>query len=131
MNPAYKHLDAKLRLAELTIGQWLGAVCGLGGALLWGFSLSPFGPTLTLVSAIYVGALPAGAAFVASVSEVDVWLIVRSAAHWRRSQTRFVAGAAAAPARGYLVHPEAAGAGARDRPVELAEIDLASLWKES
>lgn len=130
MNVAYKHLDSKLRVADLTIGQWLGVIAGLMLAFVWGFYLSPFGTYLTLISAIYLGAVPAGATMLASVSEFDLWLLVRSAARWRRREGRFVPGPGDS-ARGYIVHEDPREHDADAVRRQQADLDLASLWEES
>jgi hypothetical protein len=128
MNLAYKHLDAKLRIAELSVGQWIGIVIGLGVGIVWGVYLSPFGATPTLVSAIYLGALPAGSALVGNVTSVSPWLIVRSAVDWRRRDGRFLPGAGA-EAHGYVVVPDpSARRSARAVDAEDGG-DLASLWE--
>src|SRR5438309_3871320 len=99
MNVAYKHLDAKLRIAELTIGQWLGISLGLGIGLVWGFFLSPLGAYLTLFTAIYLAAIPCGGVLAGALYEIDLFLVVRSAVRWLRLDGRFVAGAGAAVRR--------------------------------
>lgn len=130
MNVAYKHLDSKLRIAELTIGQWMCVGLGAAIAIGWGFYLRPpLGTTLTAITAVYLGALPAGAAVLANASEFDVLLIVRSAFRWRRHEGLFTPGPGGS-ARGYVLredHQEGPGAKARQRAPEL---DLASLWEE-
>src|SRR4051794_41657713 len=105
MNVAYKHLDAKLRVAQLTVGQWLGAFAGVAVAVVWGCYVSPFGLYVTLVSSIYLGALPAGGTFLASVTEFDVWLLARSGVRWRRREGRFVPGSGSS-ARGYVLRED-------------------------
>jgi hypothetical protein len=129
MNIAYKHLDAKLRIAELSIGQWIGAIVGAVVGICWGVYVSPFGPTVTLTSAIYLAALPAGAAFLANAGEFSLWLLIRSALAWRRREGRFLPGPGAS-AHGYVVTAAAGGVGgaASRAPVDL---DLATLWGES
>jgi hypothetical protein len=127
MNLAYKHLDAKLRIAELSVGQWIGVLAGLALGIVWGVYVSPFGPTPTLISAIYLGALPAGAAFLGNVTEISPWLIVRAAFAWRRREGRHLPGAGQS-ARGYVVTEQAVEDGGRRAAVEA---DLASLWGES
>ena len=73
MNIAYKHLDTKLRIGELTIGQWLAVALGVGIAGGWALYVHPpIGATLTAVTAVYLGALPAGAALMASSSEFNL-----------------------------------------------------------
>lgn len=129
MNIAYKHLDARLRIAELSIGQWTGILLGLAIGIGWGVYLSPFGPTLTLTSAIYMGAVPVGAAFLANTTEFSAWLLLRSAVAWRRREGRFLPGPGGS-VHGYVVtaaEPGEHGAAARRGALDL---DLATLWGE-
>lgn len=129
MNVAYKHLDAKLRVADLTIGQWLGVIAGVVLAFVWGVYLSPFGAYVTLLSAIYLAGIPIGATLLASVTEFNLWLLIRSALRWRRSGGRYVPGPGESP-RGYVVREDVAEVeAARDR-LEVADLDPSSLWKE-
>jgi hypothetical protein len=129
VNIAYKHLDTKLRVADLTIGQWLSVFAGLALAVLWGMYLSPFGTYVTLLSAIYLGGIPIGASLLAGITEFDLWLLIRSAMRWRRREGRFV------PGPGDLAHGYVVSDDERDRTeaarVHLDDLDLASLWEES
>jgi hypothetical protein len=126
MNPSYKHLDAKLRIAELTIGQWVGIIVGALVGLVFGLYVSPFGPIPSLILAIYLGGLPAGAVFVASFSEFDLWVLMRSAWQWRRRDARYIAGPGA-PTDGYhIVEPVSEQQASR-----MDDLDLAVLWGET
>jgi hypothetical protein len=129
MNLAYKHLDSRLRIAELSIPQWIAVLGGVGIAVVWWMYLSPLGPSLTLVSAIYLGALPAGAAILASSTEFDLWLLARSALAWRRADGRYARGAGER-AQGYAVHEDEAALALQQRRQDAIELDLESLWKE-
>jgi hypothetical protein len=91
-NTAYKHLDAKLRIAELTVGQWSGIFAGVVLALIYGYFVHPFGTMLTLVSAVYLGGIPVAASLLAGFSEFDLWLLVRSAVRWRRRDGWYLPG---------------------------------------
>jgi hypothetical protein len=130
VNVAYKHLDAKLRIADLTIGQWISVLVGIGVAAVWGLYLSPLGTYLTLVSSVYFGALPAAAALLASMSEFDLWLVLRSALRWYRLEGRFASGPGGS-AHGYVVRADRGGHAPRprERP-RVRELDPASLWEE-
>jgi hypothetical protein len=130
VNSAYKHLDAKLRIAELTIGQWLCVALGGAIAVGWGFYLRPpLGPTLTAVTAVYLGALPAGAALLASFSEFDLFLLVRSAIRWRRREGRFTPGPGSS-IHGYLLHTEDQDAPRRPQHRPAPDLDLTTLWED-
>jgi hypothetical protein len=128
MNSAYKHLEAKLRVGEFTLGQWLGLFVGAITALTWGFYVSPFGAYVTLFSACYIGGLPAAAIFLAAMSEVDIVLIARSAVRWRREEGRFLAGPGPATS-GYVVRGETAAERSHRDDGQLADLDLQALWE--
>lgn len=128
MNAAYKHLDSKLRIAELTIGQWVGVIVGLASGIAWGVYVSPFGATVTLTSAMYLAALPIGAALCASATDFDPWLTLRSALSWRRLDGRFLPGPGSR-ASGYVVAPDPGAAEDAARLQRPADIDLGSLWE--
>ena len=75
--PAYKQLEAKTRIADLTLGQWVGVVAGVLCALVVIAWLKPFGTYANLVLGVYLGGIPITIALVVSVGEFDVWLLVR------------------------------------------------------
>jgi hypothetical protein len=127
MNTAYKHLDSKLRIAELTLAQWIGVLAGLAAGIVWGNYLSPLGSSLTLISSVYIAALPAAAALFARLTDFDPMLVIRSALAWRRLEGRFVPGPGDS-ASGYIVTEQLDPGASPDRE---AELDLAALWEES
>jgi len=128
MNPAFKHLETKLKIAELTIRQWITILIGLFAAILYADFLHPFGTMLTIATAIYIGGLPLAAAIVSGSSEFDAWLLLKSAVRWRSADDRFLPGSGGLTV-GYEVHPDANG---RDRSGghRVEELDLAMLWGE-
>lgn len=128
VNLAYKHLDAKLRIADLTVGQWLGVFAGGVIAVVYGSYVHPFGTMLNLVSAVYLGGLPAAVALLAGLSDFDLPLLLRSAVEWRNADGRYLAGPGT-PTPGYRVletqaTSDYAGNG-------LAQLDLEQLWGDS
>jgi hypothetical protein len=127
VNVAYKHLEARLKIGELTLGQWAGLFCGVMLTIGWGVYLSPLPPMLTLVTAIYLGGVPVAAVFLASFSEFDLWLLAGSALRWRRLDGRFLPGPGAGTP-GYRVSRPADDArhGARERD---SALDLVALWE--
>lgn len=129
MNVAYKHLDSKLRVADLTIGQWIAALGGVAAGVVWGIYLSPLGPSLTLVTSVYLVALPVAAALFANLTEFDPWLMVRSAFAWRRLEGRFLPGPGDA-ARGYVVR-DTEPAQVATAAAQSLHVDLEALWKEN
>jgi hypothetical protein len=128
MNVAYKHLEAKLRIGELSLGQWLALFVGAITALMWGFYISPFGMSLTIFTACYIGGIPGAAIFLATNSDVDIVLLLRSAVRWRREEGRYVAGSGDARP-GYALAADAGEAHATNGSQQLTELDLAALWE--
>lgn len=126
MNPAFKHLESKLRIGEFTIAQWAATVAGLIAALVWGLYLSPLGSALTMLTATYLFGLPAVAAFLLSVSDFDVWLLVRSAMRWWRTNGRFQPGPGDR-VRGYVLTATDRDLG-DDLTDETPDLDLEALW---
>ena len=124
MVPAYRQLEAKTRIAELTLGQWVGAIAGVLCALVVIAWLRPFGTYADLVVGVYLGGIPVTIALVVSVGEFDVWLLVRAAWRWWRTDGRYAAGPGGA-ARGYqLTGAEPPGAS-----VGASAIELQRLWE--
>ena len=122
MVPAYKQLEAKTRIAELTLGQWVGAIVGVLCALVVIAWLRPFGTYADLVVGVYLGGIPVTIALVVSVGEFDVWLLVRAAWRWWRTDGRYAAGPGGA-ARGYqLTGAEPPGASVRASAIELQRL---------
>ena len=129
MNPAYKHLDAKLRFAGLTLGQWAAVLISLTVAVGWGEFLHPLSGMLNTMTAVYIGGLPGGAAWFMSEAEVDVLMRVRAFARWRRGEDRFLPGSSER-AHGYVLNEQSAGrvrSEGFDR--EFATASMGALWQ--
>ena len=125
MNVAFKHLEAKLRFGELTIGQWTAVVVGLLFGLVFAQYLSPVGGVWGMVLGIYLGAVPASAAFFASLSEFDLGGLLVAALRGRRQPMRYLPGGGRG-AQGYrLVADSECSAGT---PAGRDELDLEALW---
>ena len=125
MNVAFKHLEAKLRFGELTIGQWAAVACGLLFGVLFAQYLSPLGGVWGMVVGIYLGAVPASAAFFASLSEFDLGGLLAAALRRWRQPACYLPGAGRS-ARGYRLVPdgdETASAGAASQ-----QLELEALW---
>jgi hypothetical protein len=124
---AYKHLDSKMRVAELTLGQWGGVFAGLMLGIGYAYFLHPLGTMFATVTAVYLGGLPAAAALLAGFSEFDAWLLLRSALRWRRMNGRHLPGPGLSTP-GYRIEEQEIGIRERDR---LSTIDPASLWSDA
>lgn len=127
MNVAYKHLESKLKIGEFTITQWAGFFVGVMAALMWVMYLSPFGAYITLVTSVYLGGLPAGAAFLASVSDFDLWLHLKALVRHRRMIGRYVPGPGAAVG-GYVLTADRSEILAAAAVSPDDDLDLAELW---
>lgn len=92
MNPAYKHLTDRLRIAELTIPQIAGLFAGLMSGLVFALYLSPFSPYLTLFVSIYIASVPVGTVLLATSTEFDLWLYVKACVGELLSDGRYMAG---------------------------------------
>jgi hypothetical protein len=126
VNVAYKHLETRLRIAELTLWQWASIGTGLAVALIWALYVSPFGPSVTLFSAVYLGGIPAAAAWLASEAEFDLFLRIRSMWHWRKRRDRYIPGPETDPEGYRLTVPEAEAEPSMNG--HFADLDLAALW---
>lgn len=124
MNPAYTTIQDKLRLAELTIAQWAGVAVGGLLAVAWVMFLSPFGTAVTLFVAVYLAAVPAGAVWLAGVSEFDFAQLLRGAWRYHRTPGLFIAGGG--EASGYCVEVDPHRR--ERRGDETADVDFADLW---
>jgi hypothetical protein len=94
MDPSvsYRHLDSKLRLGELTFGQWGCVAAGVLAAIGYALYLHPFGAYLTLATAVYLAGIPALLALIASLYEVRLGLIARSIVRHLREEGRYLPG---------------------------------------
>jgi hypothetical protein len=126
MNLAYKHLNARLKIGEFTVGQWAVVFAGLLVTLLWGFYLSPFGPYVSVITAVYFGGLPISLAFVASFAEFNLWRFGRAAWKWGLAQGRYTPGAGST-AKGYVITPDPRARHAATRAGN-GQPDLSTLW---
>jgi hypothetical protein len=129
MNVAYKHLDTKLRVAELTVGQWITVAVGMAIGLAWGLYLSPLGPSLTLMTSVYLVVLPVAATLFANLTEFDPWLLLRSAVAWRRREGRFAPGPGDG-LRGYTVREDEQADRTVSQRSEPPEMEIEALWEE-
>lgn len=126
MNVAYKHLNAKLRIGDLTKGQWGSVLAGVLLMLGWGFYLSPLSTYPTIISAVYLGGVPIALAMLASYAEVNVWRFALKGVVWLRADGRYVAGAGD-EVQGYRLTPDPRTE--REAARSLCQpLDLSGLW---
>ena len=129
VNPTYKHLEAKLRLGGLRLGQWFQLVLAGGVAVVFGMYVSPLpaGPTIAL--SVFVAGLPVSVSFAALGLEFSVRGFIAAVWRWARAPRRYVPGAGALGA-GYIVtaaEPDQAPvAGAVD--IAASRRRIAELW---
>ena len=88
MHPTYRHLEDRIRLGGLTLGQWSQlVVCGLTAYAL--STLLPLPGSWSVSVAVTVCGLPAACAVAFMSADFDVLGLVRSAARWQRSPKRY------------------------------------------
>lgn len=120
VHPTYKHLEDRIRLGGLTLGQWTQLMaCGLAAYAL--STLLPLPGSWSLSVAVTVCGLPAAAAIAFMNTDFDVLGVVRAAFRSRRTPGRFTGGAAGE------VHPDPAGRGS-DECRSPSAFDPAALW---
>jgi hypothetical protein len=125
-NPTYKHLDAKLRLGGLRLGQWLQLALAGGFAVIFGMYLSPLPPGPTIALSVFAGGLPVAVSFAALGLEFSVAGFLRALVRWARAPRRYLPGPGSS-ATGYVVaaaprsgeHERAGDVAARSRIAEL------------
>jgi hypothetical protein len=91
-NPTYKHLESKIRISGLTLGQWAQLTGCVLFALLFAFQVSPLatGPTITV--SVFIAGLPVAASYALAGSEFSATRLIVSVWRWQRRPRRFVAG---------------------------------------
>jgi hypothetical protein len=88
VHPTYKHLEDRIRLGGLTLGQWTQLLaCGLAAYAL--STLLPLPGSWSLSVAVTVCGLPAAAAVAFMNADFDVVQGVRAAVRWRRGPTLY------------------------------------------
>jgi hypothetical protein len=125
MNVAYKHLNAKLKIGEFTVGQWSVVFFGAIVMLLWGFYLSPLSGYLTMITAVYLGGLPIALAIIANYAEFNLWRFARSAWAWSVADGRYPPGPGSVT-HGYRIMPDPRQRGGEHEITPFP--DLAELW---
>jgi hypothetical protein len=124
VNPAYKHLTDRLRIGELTVPQIVGLFCGVMAGLLFALYVSPFSPYLTLCLAIYIACVPAGVVLLASSTEFDAWLYLRTRLGESMVDGRYEPGPGFT-FTGYSIQVDRTSPG---RARELQQPDMGALW---
>ncbi len=127
MNLAYKSLQHKLTIGSFTVFQWAGILTGVFLALFWGSELSPFGTQLTIITSVYIAGIPTLAAFMASITEFDLWRLLRAMARHRRTPGRYMPGPGDS-ACGYVLYPDPRQQ-QRHGLLADADFDLSALWE--
>lgn len=127
MNVAYKHLNAKLKIGDLTTGQWVTVLVGVVLMLGWGFYLSPLATYPTIITAVYLGGLPISLALLANYAEFNFWRLLTRAFSWARADGAYSAGPGD-QITGYTITADPRAA-RNARLAGEASLDLAALWE--
>jgi hypothetical protein len=95
VHPTYKHLEDRVRLAGLTLGQWSQLlICGLAAYAL--ATLLPLPSSWSVSVAVTACGLPAASAITFMSADSDVCRWLRAAVRWRRAPRRYLGADAAA-----------------------------------
>jgi hypothetical protein len=124
VNPAFKYLDQKLKVADFTIAQVVAIGVGAAFAVAFALWLSPFGLAMTLFVSSFALGLPLITAYTAEWSGFDLIGLLRCAVLWRREPGRFLPGPGEAGG-GYSLAPDprdAAGGYRGPEPPDLEEL---------
>ena len=88
VHPTYKHLEDRIRLGGLTVGQWSQLlVCGRAAYAL--STLVPLPGSWSLTVAVTICGLPAAGAVAFMNTDFDVVQGVRAAVRWRHAPTLY------------------------------------------
>jgi hypothetical protein len=124
-HPTYKHLEAKLRLGSLSLGQWVQIGVAGAAAAIFGVYLSPLPTGATTFVSIVAAGLPVAVSYGAMGLDFSVGDFAVAAWRFWRSPRRYVAGAGHT-SPGYIVRCEQA-ATAPDAPGPRLS-DREALW---
>ena len=129
VHPTYKNLEAKLRVATLTVGQWIQLGASIGFAVIFVRYISPLPIEPTLSLAILLAGLPVAASYALSGAEFSATRLIVSVWRWRRRPKRYQPGPGE-PIDGYVVElPPPVDVSDRDAAsAPLADLEL--LWDD-
>jgi hypothetical protein len=124
-HPTYKHLEAKLRLGSLSLGQWVQIALAGTAAAVFGVYVSPLPASATVFVSIVAAGMPVAVSYGAMGLDFSVADFARAAWRYWRSPRRYVSGAGQL-SRGYVVHIEQPVSTPESRGPRLA--DQEALW---
>jgi hypothetical protein len=104
-NRTYKHLEAKLRLGSLSLGQWVQIGAAGAAAAVFGVYISPLPTGATIFVSIVAAGMPVALSYGAMGLEFSVGDFAVAACRYWRSPRQYVAGAGQTSA-GYIVRCE-------------------------
>ena len=125
VNPTYKHLDSKLRLSGLSLGQWAQVLVAVLAAIVFGVYLSPFPTAPTIWLSVFVAGLPVAVSYGAMGLEFSVGQFASAAWRWWREPRRYLAGGGAS-GTGYVVEAERSGPSETDETMSVGPSE--DLW---
>lgn len=104
-HPTYKHLEAKLRLGTLSLGQWVQITAAGTAAAVFGIYVSPLPTTATIFVSIVGAGMPVALSYGSMGLEFSVAAFAAAAwRYWRRPR-HYLPGPGGAAA-GYVVVAE-------------------------
>jgi hypothetical protein len=130
MNPAYKHLQDKLKLGEFTIVQWVGLVLSLLMMIVCGSAICPhlgIHGKVALVMSIYVGFIFGGPIIAAGYFELNLLRLFEAILAFKRTQSRYKPGPGES-FTGYVIDVDPDLQREEQRSA-MPPLDLAGLWE--
>jgi hypothetical protein len=124
-HPTYKHLEAKLRLGSLSLGQWVQITAAGAAAAVFGVYVSPLPTSATIFVSIVGAGMPVALSYGAMGLEFSVADFAVAAWRYWRSPRHYMAGAGE-PGSGYVVLREPQATTSDDRAPHLGERE--PLW---
>jgi hypothetical protein len=104
-HPTYKHLEAKLRLGSLSLGQWVQITTAGTAAATFGVYVSPLPTTATIFVSIVGAGMPVALSYGAMGLEFSVAAFAAAAwRYWHRPRHYLPGSGESAP--GYVVMDE-------------------------
>jgi hypothetical protein len=104
-HPTYKHLEAKLRLGSLSLGQWVQVTAAGAAAAVFGVYVSPLPTTATIFVSIVGAGMPVALSYGAMGLEFSVAAFAVAGWHYWRRPRHYLPGPGTCAA-GYVVVDE-------------------------
>lgn len=99
----YKHLEDRVRLFGLTLGQMASLFVMAMVGILFGLYASPLPPGPTIMVSVLTAGSPVVLAYAVTGRELEVWGTLFAVGRWARSEKHYLPGGGPLPEAGYVV----------------------------